>query len=572
MSEIIISKIIEKDININENIRGTVIQRAEAYKIGLVKQVELVRRKLNTDDPEILQNINPSYCEYLSITNTPKICVSMKEFREYPKTQELIHRAVKTARSAVDQYYNWDKGLVDFILLVGGSSHLPFIETALSNHFKNDALTIKHPKRDKQHLVVAGAAIIADKLDTPGSGIADVIPLSFGFSKCIGQAPNSTSSIVDLVYVIDATGTMDEWIEAVKLNISTLITDITQQYPKYTFRFGGVAYRDFGDINPPHIESQDFTDIDTFINWVGMLKADGCGDPCYAGGAEDVFTGLETASELAWSNNSALKLVIHVCDRPPHNTIYHNNIVPDEWPNGHDSRLDDQPYHKIVLRKLNDKGIVLMIAKLTDYLEIMIEKFRSFASEIGMKIYDKPIKNASQLLAPSEDILLGELGDIKLANEETSTYVKGEKNSGKYECGLFDVIVPKNERYGRAYSRQYCTHNPEDTEAKFQAFEGDYDYVKDNYWLSNITIKNVPKGSCETSTINVTWYIDKDGIATITAELDNGETICDVESCSISLNVLSNDGALTLEEIIEQRKPMINWFSSDSIKTVLSAK
>lgn len=69
---------------------------------------------------------------------------------------------------------------------------------------------------------------------------------------------------LDIAFVVDATGSMGAWLEAVKANIRAIATGILpriqQQYPglQLAVRFALVAYRDVGD--NPQFEELGFTE------------------------------------------------------------------------------------------------------------------------------------------------------------------------------------------------------------------------------------------------------------------------------------------------------------------------
>lgn len=132
----------------------------------------------------------------------------------------------------------------------------------------------------------------------------------------------------------------------------------------------------------------------------------------------------------------------------------------------------------------------------------------------------------------------------------------GNTYSGEYKCDVMDVVVKKNRRYPLQEVKQCCTFNPESDQANFQLYEGDEMDVNNNYFLSNITIIKVPKESCETAMIDVTFEIDRDGITTIQASINRSKTNCNRGSCIMKLDVLSADGTLTNTDITESKEMM----------------
>eukprot|EP01084_Bolivina_argentea_P088093 159044_1 len=214
-------------------------------------------------------------------------------------------------------------------------------------------------------------------------------------------------------------------------------------------------------------------------------------------------------------------------------------------------------------------------------MNIMVNVFQSYASTVGMRIYAEDFVDAKpkQLLPKSEHILTEEIGNIKLFRSEATYSEDSAKYKGEHRCGVMSVVIAKNEPYPITRIKKYCTYNPGSTKANFRLFEGDAEDVANNYFLSNITITNVPRGSCDKAMIDVVFDIDHNGIATIQATINKTnttdfgtemETMCYSGSCTMSLGVLSKDGSLTDDDISKYRNMMANWFSSDAIQNVLN--
>eukprot|EP01083_Nonionella_stella_P154611 498453_1 len=203
------------------------------------------------------------------------------------------------------------------------------------------------------------------------------------------------SLVVDFAYVIDCTGSMSSWIDQTKNDIETIVDTITATYPHIQLRLGCVAYRDWGD-GDRRLETLPFTmNVGKFKEWVHKLKAGPPnGDP-----AEDVLGGLQCATTLNWSSDC--RVLFHICDAPPHNKMYHDG-VSDTWPEGYNGdtggSADPHDYHKIVLRKLEDKNVRLCIAKLNTSVTKMIRVFQDYSSSIDLLVEERELSNVKALL------------------------------------------------------------------------------------------------------------------------------------------------------------------------------
>lgn len=119
---------------------------------------------------------------------------------------------------------------------------------------------------------------------------------------------------VDLVFVIDTTGSMGGLIEGAKAKVWSIANEVAQGRPSPKLRMGLVAYRDKGDEYVT--KTVDLSDnLDKMYMELSSLRADGGNDT-----PEHVIAALERAVDgISWSKDpSALKIVFLVGDAPPH--------------------------------------------------------------------------------------------------------------------------------------------------------------------------------------------------------------------------------------------------------------
>ncbi|HMP40928.1 MAG TPA: VWA domain-containing protein, partial [Roseiflexaceae bacterium] len=117
---------------------------------------------------------------------------------------------------------------------------------------------------------------------------------------------------VDLVFLLDATGSMGDEIGRLQQTIGDIAARIDRIEPRPDLRFGLVSYRDRGDEYVARIDA-DFTgDVNRFSNALWQVRADGGGDT-----PEDLNEGLRLAiEELRWRDD-AVRLVFLVADAAP---------------------------------------------------------------------------------------------------------------------------------------------------------------------------------------------------------------------------------------------------------------
>ncbi|MBI3548372.1 MAG: VWA domain-containing protein [Elusimicrobia bacterium] len=119
---------------------------------------------------------------------------------------------------------------------------------------------------------------------------------------------------VDVVFVLDTTGSMGSLLDAAKKKVWAIANEIAKGRPAPEVRMGLVAFRDKGDTYVTrHFDLTN--DLDKVYGNLLSFQADGGGD-----GPEHVLQGLSDAIEtMSWSRDSkALKLVYLVGDAPPH--------------------------------------------------------------------------------------------------------------------------------------------------------------------------------------------------------------------------------------------------------------
>merc|ERR1712176_1081250 len=121
-----------------------------------------------------------------------------------------------------------------------------------------------------------------------------------------------------------------------------------------------------------------------------------------------------------------------------------------------------------------------------------------------------------------------------------------------------DVIISKNSHYPTRSQVTYCQKDPKSSVAKLDLYEGDDEFVKNNYLLSHLSINNIPKRDeniCDS--IIVQFIIDK-----------NQTNTQKKRKFSNTLSVVSNDGNLSKKDIENLKNNMISWFKGhQSIQT-----
>jgi hypothetical protein len=123
----------------------------------------------------------------------------------------------------------------------------------------------------------------------------------------------NNNKTVEIAFVVDATGSMGDEIEYLKLELEDVLNKTFDQYADLNLRAASVFYRDHGDAYlTKHIDFN--TDLLKVLNFIKLQKADGGGDM-----PEAVDYALETAIDsLNWTDDARTKIMFLILDAPPH--------------------------------------------------------------------------------------------------------------------------------------------------------------------------------------------------------------------------------------------------------------
>jgi Mg-chelatase subunit ChlD len=119
---------------------------------------------------------------------------------------------------------------------------------------------------------------------------------------------------VELVFVLDTTGSMGSLLEGAKKKIWSIASEIARGKPSPRLKIGLVAYRDKGDAYVTKVTDLN-EDLDKIYGELLAFRAEGGGDT-----PENVRQGIHDAlTKIAWSKDRAtLRILFLVGDAPPH--------------------------------------------------------------------------------------------------------------------------------------------------------------------------------------------------------------------------------------------------------------
>ena len=133
-------------------------------------------------------------------------------------------------------------------------------------------------------------------------------------------------SRIDVVFVLDTTGSMSGLIQAAKEKIWSIASSMAQAEHAPQIRMGLVAYRDKGDAYVTQVTDLS-TDLDSMYARLMDFRAQGGGD-----GPEHVNQALyDAVHRMSWSEDDAYRVIFLVGDAPAHMDYQDDVKYPDTF-------------------------------------------------------------------------------------------------------------------------------------------------------------------------------------------------------------------------------------------------
>jgi CarboxypepD_reg-like domain/Secretion system C-terminal sorting domain/von Willebrand factor type A domain len=145
--------------------------------------------------------------------------------------------------------------------------------------------------------------------------LGEAKPIEQGISFFKISADCKSPNQLDIVWAVDATGSMSDEIDFLKSEVLDVISRVKQQNERLSVRMGSVFYRDLGDDYLTR-KSPLSADIKSTVNFIQDQSAGGGGDY-----PEAVHTALEEAiGKMEWSDKAIARICFLVLDASPHQT------------------------------------------------------------------------------------------------------------------------------------------------------------------------------------------------------------------------------------------------------------
>lgn len=205
------------------------------------------------------------------------------------------------------------------------------------------------------------------------------------------------SSLVDVCFLMDCTGSMSAYITQVREVIEKIVSRCTTTGQVKGMRWALVGYRDICD-GFREFEVLDFTgEVSAFRAFCAKVTPHGG-----SGNAADVFGGLVKTLALSWDRERLTKVVFHMADEPCHGKEFHAGKTYDPFPDG-----DPQGRTaKELFKQLWDLGIQYHFGKIRDITDLMIVKFQEVYGEpiVTFDIKDPKLLEAAVISSVSTSV------------------------------------------------------------------------------------------------------------------------------------------------------------------------
>jgi len=246
------------------------------------------------------------------------------------------------------------------------------------------------------------------------------------FSKILSDNPETKITEFDIVYLIDATGSMSSYISAAKNQAENISKDLRKLYPEMNFQYGYIFYRDPIDSPEDIHEIINLTDnVNSLPEQIGKIKAYGGGDM-----PEDwVGAYKKVNNEIKWRNGN--KVIIHIADAGAHGKKF---TLSDKYPEEEKKLIKE--LDECIKKKIKIFGYVIEEDSRNSFVECK-KYYQSKGGAYEIFNFEKP-KNLNnydyESESDSDDIYESYSSDSDGEKKESKKKVKSKKiKDKKYE-------------------------------------------------------------------------------------------------------------------------------------------
>ena len=316
---------------------------------------------------------------------------------------------------------------------------------------------------------------------------------------------------LDLLFIMDITGSMSPYIKDAKDNILSIINRIVNECPGIDINLGFIGYRDYNEEYTDINFTQNHTYLKSIIN---KVYASGGGDL-----PEDVAFALELALNKTWKSNA--RMAVFVADAPGHGKNYSDY--------DYDNYLTNVPERKLIeemIAEMAEKNIALFCYRISYLTDKMFQLFENIYNDTKFnntkfQIVSKKNSLSDVVVNYSVEVYNEQRKstDSLLPNDYT-TYDKiviyckqfvQQKISNNLLLSFFDTIedlIPKIY-----FLEDNLESNIKNFENHREKIKNNGGYIEDqhNYEDMKYGIKTIAYSGCEIiATYNAIYFLTKD--------------------------------------------------------------
>lgn len=226
----------------------------------------------------------------------------LERWQVFPKNRYIV---------SFDDFY--DKPVVDAVVRLYATDHSIIWEAKTDNNGIAQLYTGLFG-------VTENASYIKLFFENQEFDLNPIVLFEQGYNNYILSAASTAPTNADIMFVVDATGSMGDEIEYLKTELSDVISRTANTYANINIRLSSVFYRDNNDQYLTRV-TPFTTNISQVSNFVNQQSAGGGGDF-----EEAVEAGLSEALNQQWSTEARARILFLILDAPPH---YTPQIVAD---------------------------------------------------------------------------------------------------------------------------------------------------------------------------------------------------------------------------------------------------
>jgi hypothetical protein len=229
---------------------------------------------------------------------------------------------------------------------------------------------------EKNPLAAAAAAAAAASSAAPSNGTTAQMVATAPYSTPrmpgpLGRAIKPAARrLIDLVFVVGCTESMEVWMHTVSIAIDSLVRAIHGQFGEQTLRIGFVGFRDYATAKDrvKRFEIAELTDNFEALR-LFIISAE-AKSPANNDVPDDVAGALDKCSEMPW--RSATRVCVVLSDAPPHGSRFHSLEINDHFPDGDPSGLNPEA----LMAELAKRDVHVYFAQLCDATAQMVAMLR----------------------------------------------------------------------------------------------------------------------------------------------------------------------------------------------------